>query len=181
MSYRVPLLGLVLGVAAVVPGGALQADRQVFDGAATSRTIRISAADAVRHAALAREQTPVELAGGLELSLWASEALRIVDPVAIDVDARGRAWVTSHRGCTGCATATETRSSRRVRRSARGTTRTRRLADDASRAVRLASLSALQRLRITDTNDLRGGAPGDPDPAWRRAALRAIDAAATLR
>ena len=42
----------------------------------------------------ARQKVSVEIAPGLELTLWASERL-LTDPVAIDLDERGTAYVTS--------------------------------------------------------------------------------------
>ena len=38
--------------------------------------------------------TPVELAEGLEINLWASEKL-IIDPVGLDIDNKGRLFVTN--------------------------------------------------------------------------------------
>ncbi len=43
-----------------------------------------------------RQTVSVQLAHGLELSLWASEQL-LADPVALDMDDQGRAWVTRTR------------------------------------------------------------------------------------
>ena len=58
----------------------------------TPRTLRISAGDAARIAREARQSLSVELAPGLEVTLWAPEQL-VVDPVAIDFDDRGAAYV----------------------------------------------------------------------------------------
>ena len=57
------------------------------------KTLRISAADAARYAREARQALAVELAPGIDVSLWAPEQL-VVDPVAIDLDADGTAYVT---------------------------------------------------------------------------------------
>jgi quinoprotein glucose dehydrogenase len=56
------------------------------------RTLRISAEEAQRIAKEARQGLSVELAPGLDVTLWAPEQL-VVDPVAIDFDDRGAAYV----------------------------------------------------------------------------------------
>ena len=57
-------------------------------------TVRLDREEAARLAAEARGKTKVELAEGLDLSLWAPEQL-LVDPVAIDLDPDGTMYVTS--------------------------------------------------------------------------------------
>ena len=56
--------------------------------------VRITADEAARLAKEARAKVNVEMPAGLELSLWAPEAL-VTDPIAIDVDPQGTAYVTS--------------------------------------------------------------------------------------
>jgi quinoprotein glucose dehydrogenase len=56
--------------------------------------VRLTQADAAAMAKDARQKVSVEIAPGLELALWASERL-LSDPVAIDLDERGTAYVTS--------------------------------------------------------------------------------------
>ena len=57
-------------------------------------TVRLTPGEAAAMAKDARQKVPVDVAPGLELSLWASERL-LSDPVAIDLDDRGTAYVTS--------------------------------------------------------------------------------------
>ncbi len=56
--------------------------------------VRLDADEARRLADEARRQVTVELADGVDLSLWAPEAL-LVDPVALDIDPDGTMWVAS--------------------------------------------------------------------------------------
>ena len=56
--------------------------------------VRLKAAEAVAFAKAARQKAAVEVPEGLELTLWASERL-ITDPIAIDVDPAGTAYVIS--------------------------------------------------------------------------------------
>jgi putative membrane-bound dehydrogenase-like protein len=58
------------------------------------RTVQLTSADAQRGAAEARKTVAVKLADGVEATLWASDQL-IVDPVAIDFDENGTAFVVS--------------------------------------------------------------------------------------
>src|SRR5690349_4640419 len=57
-------------------------------------TVRLSAADAARLSREGRQSVSVQLANGLDLTLWAPGVL-IADPIAIDFDSRGVAYVTS--------------------------------------------------------------------------------------
>ncbi len=59
-----------------------------------SREISIDAERAVEVAAQVREEVAVEVADGLQLSLWASDSL-VADPIAISVDELGRIFYTS--------------------------------------------------------------------------------------
>ena len=56
--------------------------------------IRLTAEDAARLAKETRAKVNVEMPAGIELTLWASERL-VTDPIAIDVDAKGTAYVIS--------------------------------------------------------------------------------------
>lgn len=59
--------------------------------------VRLEAGEAKSVADSIRQATPVQLAAGLELSLWASDSL-LADPVALSMDPFGRAYVTrTHR------------------------------------------------------------------------------------
>jgi quinoprotein glucose dehydrogenase len=58
------------------------------------RSAQLTSADAQRGAAEARKSVSVKLADGIEAKLWASDQL-IVDPVAIDFDETGTAFVVS--------------------------------------------------------------------------------------
>jgi quinoprotein glucose dehydrogenase len=58
------------------------------------RDAKLSPADATRFAAEARKGVNVEMPPGLELMLWASDAL-IVDPVALEFDEKGTLYATS--------------------------------------------------------------------------------------
>ncbi len=55
--------------------------------------VRLPPDSAARLAKLGRDAVPVQLAPGLELTLWAPEPL-IADPIGLAFDARGRAFVT---------------------------------------------------------------------------------------
>ncbi len=55
--------------------------------------VRVDAAEAAKMAREIRGKVSVEVPAGLELTLWASEKL-VSDPIAIDIDARGNAYVT---------------------------------------------------------------------------------------
>src|SRR5829696_127003 len=56
--------------------------------------VRLNAAEATAFAKAARQKADVEVPEGIELTLWASERL-ITDPIAIDVDPAGTAYVIS--------------------------------------------------------------------------------------
>ena len=58
------------------------------------RTAQLTAADATRLAASGRKEVTVEIASGLELSLYAPDGL-IVDPVSIEFDEAGTLYVAS--------------------------------------------------------------------------------------
>lgn len=55
--------------------------------------------EAAREAQAIRDEVPVELADGLELSLWASEKL-LADPIGLDIDNNGRALINVTRRST---------------------------------------------------------------------------------
>ncbi len=56
--------------------------------------VHISSEQVVRMADSIEQNTPVQLADGLTLNLWASDSL-LEDPVALYMDVEGKAWVTS--------------------------------------------------------------------------------------
>ena len=58
-----------------------------------SATVRLSRADAARLSREGRQSVTVQLAEGLELTLWAPGVL-LADPIAIDIDSRGTTYVT---------------------------------------------------------------------------------------
>lgn len=84
VSSSLVLLAILL-VPAVVP-------TRVFSQA----PLRLEATEAARLAKQGRQEVSVEVATGLELTLWAPDSL-VTDPVAIDFDERGTAYVTSSR------------------------------------------------------------------------------------
>jgi putative membrane-bound dehydrogenase-like protein len=57
-------------------------------------TVRLSPADAARLSREGRQSVAAQLAEGLELTLWAPGVL-LADPIAIDIDTRGVAYVSS--------------------------------------------------------------------------------------
>ena len=75
------------GVAAI--GG-----QTVPAGATPPPPVRLTPAEATTFAKEIRQKVNVETAPGIELSLWASERL-VTDPIAIDVDPNGTAYVIS--------------------------------------------------------------------------------------
>jgi putative heme-binding domain-containing protein len=77
-----------LGGAAAIGGQAVPA------GSKPAAPVRLTPAEAVAFAKETRQKVNVETAPGIELSLWASERL-VTDPIAIDVDANGTAYVIS--------------------------------------------------------------------------------------
>jgi len=82
------VLACLLAIPAVLPGSSQPA------APAQTPTVRLTPADAAAMAKEARQRVSVELAPGIELKLWAPERL-VTDPVAIDLDERGTAYVTS--------------------------------------------------------------------------------------
>src|SRR5688572_19242755 len=84
--------GLVLFAASV---GSMNGDQALpAAGSKPAAQVRLPKADATAFAAAARKSVDVEMAAGVELKLWASEKL-ITDPIAIDVDPDGTAYVIS--------------------------------------------------------------------------------------
>jgi quinoprotein glucose dehydrogenase len=59
----------------------------------TPQVVQLEPGDAARQAAAAREKTPLTVADGLEIRLWAADPL-LADPIALDVDGQGRVYVT---------------------------------------------------------------------------------------
>ena len=86
--YALVLISLLAGVAAIrgqaTPPAAAKPAAQV----------KLTPAEADAFAKEARQKVNVEMPAGIELSLWASERL-VTDPIAIDVDANGTAYVVS--------------------------------------------------------------------------------------
>lgn len=90
-TLRLAFLALIVAVPFVLTGrGRSQspAARQL------PRDVKLSPGDATRVAADARKGVNVEMPPGLELMLWASDAL-IVDPVALEFDEKGTLYATS--------------------------------------------------------------------------------------
>lgn len=86
--FRVVASVLVLALLLPLPAGRAQVP------STQPESVRLDAGEAARAAEELRKSVNVELAQGLELRLWASERL-ITDPVAIDVDAHGNAYIGS--------------------------------------------------------------------------------------
>ena len=74
--------------------GAVVSGDQAKSAAKPGPDVRLARAEAAAAAKEARASVDVELPKGLELTLWASERL-ITDPIAIDLDATGTAYVIS--------------------------------------------------------------------------------------
>ncbi|HTV02169.1 MAG TPA: HEAT repeat domain-containing protein [Luteitalea sp.] len=93
MSQRWPsaaaLIVLSLGSSVLLRGA-----QEAAPTTRTGEVVRLERDEAARLATDARGKVKVELADGLELSLWAPEKL-LIDPVAIDLDAEGTMYVTS--------------------------------------------------------------------------------------
>ena len=83
-------LVLVTLLGAVVIGG----QSAPAGGSKPPAQVRLTPAEAAAFAKEARQKVNVEMPPGIELSLWASERL-VTDPIAIDVDANGTAYVIS--------------------------------------------------------------------------------------
>jgi quinoprotein glucose dehydrogenase len=88
LARRWCILACLLVIPAGLPG------HSVIQQPAGLEEVRLTPAEAARLAAEARQKASVEIAPGLELKLWASERL-LVDPVAVDLDEQGTAYVTS--------------------------------------------------------------------------------------
>ncbi len=82
------VLASLVVVPAVLPGSSQSS------APAQSGTVHVTPAEAAAAAKDARQRVSVEMPPGLELTLWASERM-LSDPVAIDLDERGTAYVTS--------------------------------------------------------------------------------------
>lgn len=93
MTQRWPVLAALVALPLVLSGVLLRGAQPVTAGPPTSPA-HISREDATRLATEARAKLKVEVAPGLDLSLWAPDAL-IVDPVAMDIDPDGTTYVTS--------------------------------------------------------------------------------------
>src|SRR5688572_2381771 len=65
-------------------------------GSKPAAQVRLPKGEAATLAAAARKSVDVEVAAGVELKLWASERL-VTDPIALDVDPSGTAYVISSR------------------------------------------------------------------------------------
>jgi putative membrane-bound dehydrogenase-like protein len=59
-----------------------------------NRTVQLTPAEAARLANAARQGVSVQIAQGLDLTAWAPDGL-VIDPVALDLDGRGRLYATS--------------------------------------------------------------------------------------
>ena len=82
-SFLAPLLILAVGVGLI----------GCSESPSEPQVTRISDADARRLADQTRAELSATFAGDLDVSLWASDTL-IADPIALDIDQRGRAFVT---------------------------------------------------------------------------------------
>lgn len=88
--HRMCLLACVAGSTALLSG------RQIDPAAAPNppKVVRMTPAEASRLAAEARRQVTVEMPPGLEVQVFAPEGL-VADPIAIDLDEHGNAYVAS--------------------------------------------------------------------------------------
>lgn len=94
MRSRWPSLIVVFGLSLASSVLLRGAQPPSLSSLAPGEAARLSAADAARIAAEARSKLSVELADGVDLSLWAPQQL-IVDPVAIDIEPDGTLYATS--------------------------------------------------------------------------------------
>ena len=94
MSNATILRSALLVTILAMSGTLTLAGRQSLAARQLPRDVKLSAADAARLAADARKGVNVEIPAGLELKLWASDAL-IVDPVALEFDENGTIYATS--------------------------------------------------------------------------------------
>jgi quinoprotein glucose dehydrogenase len=92
--FRLPRVVLIASLIAVPGTLSLSGGQTANPARALPRSVQLSPADATRLAADARKSVTVEMPEGLELSLWAADAL-IVDPVALEFDDRGTLYATS--------------------------------------------------------------------------------------
>jgi hypothetical protein len=83
-------------VLVALPGALTLAGRQAPPAPARPAPppVRLAPADAAKRAEEARKNISVELAPGLEVTLWAPSGF-VTDPVALDLDPEGRVYVTS--------------------------------------------------------------------------------------
>jgi quinoprotein glucose dehydrogenase len=91
MRGRWCLVAVLLAIPAALPLAGRQTGARLDS---VPPPVQLTPAETERLAAEARQQVTVELPPGVELTLWAPDAL-VVDPVAIDVDPRGRVYVGS--------------------------------------------------------------------------------------
>lgn len=94
MLQRLCLLALLLVVPTAFHGLLRGASQSPLTGGSPPQRVQLTADDTQRLAREARAQANVEVPEGLELTLWAPTEL-IIDPVAIDLDARGVLYATS--------------------------------------------------------------------------------------
>jgi quinoprotein glucose dehydrogenase len=91
MSRRVLICGLLVATSGVLTLSGRQSSNPVRP---LPRTVQLTPAEAAASAADARKGVTVEMMPGLEVKLWASDAL-IVDPIALEFDERGTLYATS--------------------------------------------------------------------------------------
>ncbi len=89
------LAGLAIATAVVLAGATAMGARGGGDGQGIlppAKTVRLTPAEAAKLAKEARASVPAKIVDGLELTLWAPAQL-VADPLAIDIDSNGVAYV----------------------------------------------------------------------------------------
>ncbi|MCG2587267.1 HEAT repeat domain-containing protein [Rhodohalobacter sulfatireducens] len=84
---------LILFIAAFLFQSCSSEDPDIESVEFEPRVLRVEADQAASEAQQITQNTQADVAEGLEYSLWASESL-VADPIAIDMDDQGRAWIT---------------------------------------------------------------------------------------
>ncbi|MGI8672232.1 MAG: DUF7133 domain-containing protein, partial [Luteitalea sp.] len=93
MIHRWPVLTALVALPLALSGALLRSAQPASAGPPAA-PVHLTREEATRLATEARDKLKVDVAPGMELSLWAPEAL-VVDPVAIDIEPDGTMYVTS--------------------------------------------------------------------------------------
>lgn len=97
----------------------VRAAQQLTHTPMLGQTVKLNPAEAARKAAEERKGTPVQAGPGLEASVWAPLGM-VSDPLAMDIDAAGVAYVVASPDPGSCSTSAS------IRPGSRSSTRSRR-------------------------------------------------------